>query len=887
MSWIMALGWAPGASAQSGYFSSSPPVSPTTQACSSCHTSSDFPSGTCAACHAHGTHPNSNKNTLNVTATPDQATYLPGEAMMVTVTGGYRNGSARAKLWDKDCSSVACSSQDYVVGKGNLLNGQNAPFGGNTTTTLDWTAPTAPGTYTWSASWYGNIYDESERGGGTTFGALWLADPGNGPGTGDPTWPAHGDEIVTFTFVVQGPTNTPPVPVNDSGISTAANTPIDLDVVANDNDADGDTLFVNADYDTASANAGAVVCDTSATTPTPQCNYSPARDFCGSDNFTYRAFDGTDPSANRATVSIQVGDSTPPVVTAPTPDPLVITLPAGTPTSTTVPATDPAIAAWLASAAATDPQDGTVPVANNAPADFPVGTTVVTFTATDVCGNTGAAQASVVIEIAGNSIPVVTAPAPLAVTAPLCATSVPRTDAAIAAWLGAATATDAEDGPLPVTSDAPVAFPLGATLVTFSATDSLGATGTDTSTLTVNATPNTAPVVNAPAPLHRTVPTGTTSVPATDPVIAAWLNAVTASDNEDGPLSVSDDAPADFPLGTTTVTFSATDACGVTSTATSTVTITEQPPLVNNPPQLTVPAPLTVAGALCSTSIPASDPAIAAWLGSATATDIEDGDLTGAITDNAPTNFPASMAPGTATSVTFSVTDSGVPTGTPATTTATSTLTAVDPNTAPTVTAPAPLAITVPAGTTTVPATDPAIAGWLAPASASDGEDGSLNVTNDAPVDFPLGTTTVTFTATDSCGVSDTATSTVTITEQAAVDVWLSRLQTPKKVNSRVGNPTTRSITVRGDGDTITQDAPVTLSVLSAPPNVTLTVTPASLTNVLEPGNPETQFRPFIATFDCTAGGSGTVTWEASIDAPQNSDSTNDILTATSSVTCR
>ena len=38
----------------------------------------------------------------------------------------------------------------------------------------------------------------------------------------------------------------------------------------------------------------------------------------------------------------------------------------------------------------------------------------VTFTATDSCGNTGAAAANVIIMVADNNIPIVTAPAPLA-----------------------------------------------------------------------------------------------------------------------------------------------------------------------------------------------------------------------------------------------------------------------------------------------------------------------------------------------------------------------------------------------------------------------------------------------------------------------------------------
>lgn len=232
--------------------------------------------------------------------------------------------------------------------------------------------------------------------------------------------------------------------------------------------------------------------------------------------------------------------------------------------------------ARLGSATAVDPEEGNLPVDNNAPASFPIGTTPVTFTAADSCGNEGAAAANVIILVADNNVPVVTAPAPLTVTAPLCADSVPRSDAEIQTWLNSATANDVEDGALPVNNNAPMDFLLGDTLVTFSAEDSVGAIGTADSTLTVNETPNTAPVVSAPAPITITVPQGTISVPATDPAIAAFLADASANDAEDGQLAVADDAPADFPLGTTTVTFSATDFCGATGSNTSTVTIEEE-----------------------------------------------------------------------------------------------------------------------------------------------------------------------------------------------------------------------------------------------------------------------------------------------------------------------
>ena len=100
----------------------------------------------------------------------------------------------------------------------------------------------------------------------------------------------------------------------------------------------------------------------------------------------------------------------------------------------------------------------------------------------------------------------------------------------------------------------------------------------------------------------------------------------------------------------------------------------------------------------------------------------------------------------------------------------------------------------------------------------------------------------VTFTATDRCGVTDTAVSTVTITEEGVADVWVTDLKVPNKVNGKVGHAVTKSITVVANGDTITQDATVTLSVLNVPANVTVVVTPKSITDTVSPGNKKTRF---------------------------------------------
>jgi len=80
------------------------------------------------------------------------------------------------------------------------------------------------------------------------------------------------------------------------------------------------------------------------------------------------------------------------------------------------------------------------------------------------------------------------------------------------------------------------------------------------------------PVIICPAgvQVELTSPDGT---PATHPVIAAFLAGASASDNLDPAPGITHDAPAIFSLGTTTVTFRATDASGNYAECTSSVTV--------------------------------------------------------------------------------------------------------------------------------------------------------------------------------------------------------------------------------------------------------------------------------------------------------------------------
>jgi hypothetical protein len=88
---------------------------------------------------------------------------------------------------------------------------------------------------------------------------------------------------------------------------------------------------------------------------------------------------------------------------------------------------------------------------------------------------------------------------------------------------------------------------------------------------------DTPPVIMCPADVEveQTTPDGT---PATHPVIAAFLAGVSASDIVDPAPVVTHNAPDIFPVGTTTVTFRATDASGNYAECMATVGVHDRTP---------------------------------------------------------------------------------------------------------------------------------------------------------------------------------------------------------------------------------------------------------------------------------------------------------------------
>jgi len=205
---------------------------------------------------------------------------------------------------------------------------------------------------------------------------------------------------------------------------------------------------------------------------------------------------------------------------------------------------------------------------------FPLGTTTVTWTVTDNAGLTS--TDTQVVTVTDNESPTITAPADVAVN-----TDASSCDATGVA-LGSATTSD-NCGVASLTNNAPAVFPLGTTTVTWTVTDNAGLTATDTQVVTV--TDNEAPTITAPADIA--VNADASSCDAT----GVALGSATTADNC-GVASVTNDAPAVFPLGTTTVTWTVTDNAGLTATDTQVVTVTdnEDPVITGCPADISVMA---------------------------------------------------------------------------------------------------------------------------------------------------------------------------------------------------------------------------------------------------------------------------------------------------------
>ena len=119
-------------------------------------------------------------------------------------------------------------------------------------------------------------------------------------------------------------------------------------------------------------------------------------------------------------------------------------------------------------------------------------------------------------------------------------------------------------GILSITHNAPDVFPLGSTIIAWTATDNHGNITTAYQTITVVDT--TLPTIISPPDIISEATDSTMNY--------IKLGELVASDSV-GVESITNDKPITFPLGSTTVTWTATDASGNSASTTQTVTIVD------------------------------------------------------------------------------------------------------------------------------------------------------------------------------------------------------------------------------------------------------------------------------------------------------------------------
>ena len=190
---------------------------------------------------------------------------------------------------------------------------------------------------------------------------------------------------------------------------------------------------------------------------------------------------------------------------------------------------------------ATDLCDANPRVTNDAPAKFPLGTTTVTWTATDASGNS--TQVTQKVSIVDTTPPVIIAPPGKVVEQ--------QTPNGTAVNLGIPVVWDLCDANPLVVNNAPGVFPLGLTIVTWTAIDFSGnwATGVQA----VNVVDTTPPAIQiGDVVAEQTNRAGT-------PV---FLGIPNVSDNCDIAPAVGNNGRAVYPLGVTLVTWTAVDFSG-------------------------------------------------------------------------------------------------------------------------------------------------------------------------------------------------------------------------------------------------------------------------------------------------------------------------------------
>ena len=194
-------------------------------------------------------------------------------------------------------------------------------------------------------------------------------------------------------------------------------------------------------------------------------------------------------------------------------------------------------------------------ISNNAPVNFPIGTTTVTWTVTDAAGNTTLSTQLVTVN---DDAPPSLIPPPDIVSD------------SCTIILGNPTVSD--NCAVTFSNDAPLSFPSGTTTVTWTASDTFGNTVTATQRITFNDSTNPTIFIQDENVLVQT---------DLGSCFASGVNLGNIVSNDDcGIVSSGNDAPLQFPIGVTIITYTVTDTFGNSTSKTQSVTVVDVEPPV-------------------------------------------------------------------------------------------------------------------------------------------------------------------------------------------------------------------------------------------------------------------------------------------------------------------
>lgn len=437
-------------------------------------------------------------------------------------------------------------------------------------------------------------------------------------------------------------------------------------------------------------------------------------------------------------------------------------------------------------------------VTNNAPQVFSLGETIVLWTATDVSGNERTVEQ--IVNIVDTTPPTITLPPRVEVEATSHDTTI--------ADIGSASADDAV-GIASITSNAPEFYELGSTFVVWTATDTSDNIASNAQQVVVIDT--TPPELVIPDDIVIEATSTQTSIDIGEP---------RASDIASANITITNDAPETFEIGLTTITWTATDDVGNFVSLTQSIDVVD-----TTSPSLSIPDDLTL-------EADSADGAIAI-IGRAIVEDVND---IATITNDEPEIFPIGI-----TTVTWVVTDVSGNESTSA-----QLVTVVD-TLPPRIVASADITMeAVSRDGTPVTLGEPYTKDIV----------GVTSIKNDAPDLFDVGSTLVTWTATDDAQNIGVAFQTVTIVDTTAPviapasDLIINATSplTPVIIEVPI------STDIIDDAPIISSDAPesfplgATLVMWNSTDSKGNTSTMIQSVTVLACGNDHTQYNPISGT---------------------------------------